>query len=264
MRQCCDCLHLDCISLVEWVVQDSRCINYLPPSIFVIAVSYEQILRRESPVLDVNVGIGHVVYEGGLSDVGETCHDESPGVGVDRRQSREMLADFFQIRERGLQLLHQGAGSTESCSLELLAAVQTVAVLQKAHVVVGDGVGDVFSLVYVAEGQLVVISVVEHVHQVRVEGVDVIQFGEAVNNSSHLFVDRFSHVLDFSHIELPDALNFEALADLSWCFTLSFGQRYVDELFRAGDLCYLLEVVSHSKRAQYFVSFILFQFDTPK
>jgi hypothetical protein len=34
-------LHFNCVSLVQWVVQNTWSINYLPSCVFVISVSYE-------------------------------------------------------------------------------------------------------------------------------------------------------------------------------------------------------------------------------
>ena len=56
------------------------------------------------------------------------------------------------------------------------------------------------------------VSVVQDVHQVRIEGVNIIQLGKAVNNTSELLINGLLHELDFSHVELANALNLESLA----------------------------------------------------
>ena len=70
-----DGLHLNCVSLVKWVIQNTWRIDNLPSGVLVISVSDEQVLRSESVRLHINVGIRDIVNEAGLSDVGETCDD---------------------------------------------------------------------------------------------------------------------------------------------------------------------------------------------
>jgi len=87
MSEGCDGLHLDGVTLVERVVQDTWGIDDLPASVLVVSMADEQILGRERVWLHVHIRVGHVVDEGGLSDVGESSHDKGSGIGVNLRQS---------------------------------------------------------------------------------------------------------------------------------------------------------------------------------
>ena len=243
MRQSRDSLHLDSVALIEWVVQNTWRVDYLPARVLVVAVTHEQVLGGEGIRLHINVGIGDIVDEGGLADVGEARHDQSSRVCVDRWQPAQMLSDFFQVAQTGLELFDQGARATQSCALQLLCAIQGVSVLEQANVVVGDAVADALGLVDVAEGELVVIAVVEHVHQVGVEGVDVVQLREPLDDSCQLLIDSLLHELDFAHVELADSLDLEALTDLGRRLTLRFRQHDVDQIAGLRDLHDLLEVV---------------------
>mmetsp|Transcript_7346 Transcript_7346/g.8827 ORF Transcript_7346/g.8827 Transcript_7346/m.8827 type:complete len:333 (-) Transcript_7346:321-1319(-) len=164
MGQGSDGLHLNSVSLVERVVQNTWRVDDLPARVLVVGVTHEQVLRRESVRLHVHVGIRDIVDKGGFADIGEASDDQSARIGVDRGQSAQMLAHFLQVAQTGFQLFDQRAGTTKSGSLELLGAIKRISILQKTHVVIGDVVTDGFGLVDVAEGELVMISVVEHVH----------------------------------------------------------------------------------------------------
>jgi len=62
----------------------------------------------------------------------------------------------------------------EARTLELLAPVQRVAILEQPQVVLGDVVHLVARRVDLAERELVVVAVVQDVHQVAVERVHVL------------------------------------------------------------------------------------------
>lgn len=66
-----------------------------------------------------------------------------------------------------------GAHSAQGGSFETLASVEGIAVFDHTDHIAGYGVYEGFGRVDLAEGQLVVIAVVEGVAEVRVEGVDV-------------------------------------------------------------------------------------------
>ena len=87
------------------------------------------------------------------------------------------------------------------------------------------------------------VAVVEHVHQVGVERVDVVQLWEAFDDSSQLFIDRLLHEFDFAHVEFADPLNLEALANLGRRLALRLREHNVDQIVGLWDLDNLLEVV---------------------
>ena len=97
----------------------------------------------------------------------------------------------------------------------MLGSIEGVSVLEQTNVVVGYAVHDRLGLVAVAECELVMVSVVKDVHQVCIEGVNVVELGEAVNDARQSLVHALLHELYFAHVELANALDFEALAHLS-------------------------------------------------
>ena len=71
-----DGLHLNGVSLVQSMVQNTGRVKYLPTRVFVFCVTDEQILGSEGIGLHINFGVCDVVHETGLTDVGETSYNE--------------------------------------------------------------------------------------------------------------------------------------------------------------------------------------------
>jgi hypothetical protein len=164
MGQSSNSLHFNSVSLVERVVQDSGSINYLPASVFIVGVTNEKVLSGESVGLDINVSVRHIVDERRLAHVGESSADKGTSVGVDLRETTQMLPDFLQIAERRFKFFHKGAHSTQSSSLKHFATVKRITVLQETHVIISDTISNGLGLVHVTQGKFVMVSVVEHVH----------------------------------------------------------------------------------------------------
>jgi len=61
MCKSCDSLHFNSVSLIKWMVKDTRSIDNLPFSIFVIGVTDEQTLGGESVWLNIDIGVRHIV-----------------------------------------------------------------------------------------------------------------------------------------------------------------------------------------------------------
>ena len=66
-------------------------------------------------------------------------------------------------------------GPAQSGTLQALAAVHGVGVLEEAHVLLADLVHHATRGRQLSQGNLVVVLVVQDVHQGRVEGVDVLR-----------------------------------------------------------------------------------------
>lgn len=114
MGKSCNGLHLNGVTLIEWVIKNTWRVNDLPARVLVVGVTNEQVLCRESVWLNVNVSVRDIVDEARFTDVGETTNDKSSRVSIDRWQSAQMLSHFFQITKRALKFLEKGAGATES------------------------------------------------------------------------------------------------------------------------------------------------------
>ena len=109
-----------------------------------------------------------------------------------------MLPDLLEVRERRGVLLHDGAHASQRRSLELLASVERVAVLEELDVILGDLVDDVLGGIELPERELVVVLVVQNVEEVAVEGVDIVKLREGVQDVAELVVKSLLGVLDFS------------------------------------------------------------------
>jgi hypothetical protein len=148
-----------------------------------------------------------LVHERRLADVWVAADEQRPGVWVDGRQAAQVLAHLLQVGQRGALALHQGAHAAQGGALERLAAVERVAVLEQAHVVLGHRVDEAARGVELAQRQLVVVLVVEDVHEVGVEGVHVVHLGEVLQDERQPVVPVAGRELDLAHIELADALD---------------------------------------------------------
>ena len=98
MCKCGYCLHLNGVALIQRVVEYAWCINNLPTCVLVVGVANKQILSRERVRLHVDVSVGNIVDEAGLSDVREAGYYQCPCISVYLWQSRQMFAYLFQIR----------------------------------------------------------------------------------------------------------------------------------------------------------------------
>lgn len=225
MSQGSDSLHLNCVAFVKGMVQNSGRVKHLPASVFVIAVTNKQILSGESIRLHINVGLGDIVDEGRLADIGETGDDQSARGCVNLGQTRQVLSDLLKITQTGLEFFKQSSSSTEGRSLQHFGSVKTVGVFKQSNVIVSNVICDGLGFVHVTEGQLVMISIVEHIHEISVEGMHVVKFGERINDGLQFLGDGGLHELDLAHVELANTLNLETGRDHGRCLTLGFRER---------------------------------------
>ena len=187
------------------MVQNSGRVDHLPSEIAVVHVPDKQRLCGEGVWLNLDVCTGHFVHEARLSHVGEATNNDGPRVGVDGRQTGEMLPHLLQVLKALVLSLHDGAHAAERSPFQLLTAIETVAEFQQADVVLGHVVDEVLGRVDLPQGQLVVVSVVEDVHEVGVERVDVIQLGKLVQDGGKLVVECLLRELYLSSIKLADS-----------------------------------------------------------
>jgi len=106
-------------------------------------VTDKQTLCGESIRLNVDIGTSNALEETRLSNIGVTADKQCSGVGVDRGQTTEMLADLVEVHEGVLESLNEGGHATEGSLLELLALEKRLAVLEKTDIIAGDGLDQV-------------------------------------------------------------------------------------------------------------------------
>jgi len=185
-----------------------------------------------------------------------------------------VLPDLLQVLERALLALHHRAHTAERGALQRLAAVERVAVLEQLDVVAPDLVDELLRQVQLAQRQLEVVAVVQHVDQVRVEGVDVVQPRKVGQDLGELVVvvhvrelnlreegwmgplsasararaapapvsleDSDAHL---AHVELADPDDVVARVHDGGRLALRLGEDHVDELLGRRHRLDLLEVV---------------------
>ena len=131
-----------------------------------------------------------------------TSDDQSPGVGVDGWKPAEMLSDLLQVLETLVLSPHDGGHPSQGGSLQLLAPagitrehyhetpavsrqvlpVQRITKLEEPDVVLGHVVNEVPGGVDLTQSQLVMIFVVQNIHQIRIERMDVFQLGKVLQD----------------------------------------------------------------------------------
>ena len=154
------------------------------------------------------------------------------------------VVHLFQILQRRLEFLHERAHASKCRALQLLATVQRVTELEQTEIVLANPVDEPAGHVELAESKLVMVAIVQHVHQIGIEGMDVVKFWETINDSAQFFIHSFLHEFNLAHIELSDALDFESLRDNCRRFALSFTQDDVNEVVSLGNFNNLLKVVA--------------------
>ena len=163
VRQRGDALHFDGVALLDGVVEDARRVDHLPADVLVVHVAQEQRFRRERVRLHVHVRARHFVHEARLAHVREPAQNQRAVRWVDRRQTVHVLAHFFEVAQRRVQLLHHRAHATQSRVLQLLAAVQRLRVLEQTNVVLTDLGHHILGSVDLTQSQFVMVAVVQHV-----------------------------------------------------------------------------------------------------
>ena len=240
-----DRLHLDRVPLLERLVQHARRVEHLPAHVLVVHVADVQRLGGERVRLHVDVRARHLVHERRLADVGVAGDDDRPRRRVDRRQAHQVLAHLLEVLEGALLALEHGAHAAERGALERLAAVERVAVLEQLDVVLADAVDQLARDVQLAERELVVVAVVQHVDQVGVERVDVLEPREVGERERQFLVAGVLHVLDLAHVKLPDAHDVVPGVDDGRRLPLRLREHDVEEVGRRRHGGHLLEVVDH-------------------
>ena len=143
-----------------------------------------------------------------------------------------MFPDFLQESETGLEFLGHGGHPSHGGLLEHLAAVKTVGVLHEADVVLGDIIDQRAGRVQVPQSQLIVVLVIQHVDQGRVEGVDVVRLREVLQDVRKLLVVRGLRELHLPHVKTTDTRDRVTRMHHRRRLTLSLRKKNVDHLLR--------------------------------
>ena len=200
-------------------------------------------LGRESVRLHFDVGASDFVDKGRFAHVWVASDNDRARCGVDGRQTHHVLAHLLEIFECALLSLHDGAHAAECGALERFATVQRVAVLEQLGVVAADTVDQLAGNVHLTEGQLEVVAVVQHIDQVRVERVDIVEPREVGEDLSELLAVGRVRELNLAHVELADAHNVVAGVHHRRCLALRLREHHIDEVGCGGHGLDLLEVV---------------------
>jgi len=151
-----------------------------------------------------------------------------------------MLPHLLEVGQTGLLAFENGAHPTERRALEAFAAVERIAVFDHADHVAGDGVDEGAGRVDLAEGEFVVVAVVEGVAEVGVEGVDVGEAGKVGEHFGEAFGDCLLGEFDLSHVERSNSINLVPRMNYCWCTSLGPSQDYIHQFCGGRYRTYLL------------------------
>lgn len=223
-------MHFNNVTFIQGVIEDTGGVDNLPRVEVVISVTKIEGLGSEGVRLNFDISTSNLVEEGGLTDVGETTNEEGTFIRVDRRETSNVLADIFEVLESISELLAGSGHTTKSSALELLTTVQRITVLQETDVITTNGVDNVTDGTDLAEGDLVVITVIQDMHQITVEGMDIIDLREFDEDVSELFVDGLLGEFDLLHVELTNTRDVVTLVDDGRSLTLGFGKNDINKV----------------------------------
>lgn len=107
-------------------------------------MSYIETLGSEGIRLDLDIGPGDGLEERRLANIGEARDDKCAGVGVDGRETAQMLPNLLEVHEWVLEALANGRHATKRSPLQLLALEQRLSILQQAHVIARNSLDESF------------------------------------------------------------------------------------------------------------------------
>lgn len=84
--------------------------------------------------------------------------------------------------------------------------------------------------VELTQRQFVMILVVQNIHQISIERMDIIQFREVLDDLCQSIVEILLREFDFAYVEGTYPRYFVAFVYNGWRFALCFRQHYVDEV----------------------------------
>ena len=86
------------------------------------------------------------------------------------------------------------------------------------------------------ERDLVVVTIVENVAEVRIERVDVVDTRELLEDTAELLVECCLRILHLPHVEVANPGDLELRVDLCWRLALCLRQHNIDQGFCVLDL----------------------------
>jgi len=167
-------------------------------------MSNEQTLGRESIWLDIHIGSRNRLQKRTLAHIGISADQQRAGVGVNTRQPAQMLPHLLQVHKLILQFTRYRGHTSQPRSLQLFALIQTLPVFNQAHMIPRHSLNQRLRPCQFTQGYPEVVRIVESVHEIAVEGVAVVEFGEAINRGIELFDELFGCEFYFSRVEVAD------------------------------------------------------------
>mmetsp|Transcript_9043 Transcript_9043/g.20113 ORF Transcript_9043/g.20113 Transcript_9043/m.20113 type:complete len:290 (-) Transcript_9043:7-876(-) len=249
MRQSRDGGHLNTVAILQRMIQDAGSINHLPLHVVVVQMTNEQGLGGESIRLDIHIGIGDNVHERGLPNVGVACQNQCPCCRIDRWQSAQVLSHLFQEGQGALELFDRGRHPAERSTFQHLALIQAVGKFHHLDVFFGNPVHHLFARVHLSQSQFEVIAIVQHIAEISVEGMDVIDLGKLFEDFGEFLVVTRLTELHLSHVEVPDSSNLKAWMHHCGCLALGLREHNIHQLFCWRYGLNLLELVHGAKGA---------------
>jgi hypothetical protein len=177
-------------------------------------VTNVETLGGESIGLHFNICAGDGLQEGRFADVGETSDNQCACVGVDRRQTAQMLPDLLEVDKRVLEALADCGHATQGRLLQLFALEKRLSVLEQTDVVTRNGLDQRLRSRQLTESNAEVVRIVKGVQQIAVERVDILEAREGFDRGGEALGESLRGVLDFTCVEGSDTADLETCANL--------------------------------------------------
>lgn len=139
---------------------------------------------------------------------------------------------------------------SEGSSLELLAVVERLSVLDETHIILGNVVDCLASGVNLSERELVVISRVQDVDEIGIERVQLLHDGETIQDGSEAVMALLLGELDLTSVERTNTRDLPSLADHSRGLSLRLAENDINEIVGRRHNDNLLEVFVHCEAKQ--------------
>jgi len=110
-----------------------------------------------------------------------------------------VLTHLLEVRQRCLLSFQDGAHPSECGAFQALASVQRVAVLDHAYHIPCHGIDQLPGRIDLSQCQFVMITIVQRITQVGVEGVNVGQSGKVGYHGREAFANRLLCEFDLAH-----------------------------------------------------------------
>jgi len=128
-----------------------------------------------------------------------------------------MLPDLLKVFRRRFQLFDESGHSSRDRSFEHLVSVERIGVFHKLDIIIINPVNYCFCLIDVTKSKFSMVSVIQDFHQIRVEGVDIVQSVKGIHNPLQFPITGSVSIFHLPNVKTSYSGDFEIGPNLSGC-----------------------------------------------